>query len=466
MARVLNQRVTWRLAAPLLIDGALVLSSVAISTSLLVGPPMRTQLDDPVFLFKLALVAAICQLCLYYADLYEAHAGGNSRELIVRLMRSFGVTALVLSVVYAVVPVLVVGRGVFALAVGLLLGLVPVWRSGFDWIVDRLAPSERILIVGTKPAAVSLARELATRRRELGVEVVGFVEVEPAARVRAFIPAPGIVGLVSDIPEIVSQCRVDRVVVSLEDARGKLSMTDLLDMKLHGVKFDHLASVYEEYTGRIAVENLRPSWLIFSDGFRKRRVVTITKRAVDVLAAALGMVVGGPLMLVVAAAIKLTSAGPVLYHQTRTGEGGKAFTVHKFRTMRTDAESRTGPVWASARDSRVTSLGGILRRTRLDELPQLWNILCGEMSLVGPRPERPEFVRELTEQIPFYGQRHVVKPGLTGWAQVNYTYGASVEDAMEKLQYDLFYIKNMSGILDLVIIFATIKTVLRQRGSR
>jgi sugar transferase (PEP-CTERM system associated) len=259
---------------------------------------------------------------------------------------------------------------------------------------------------------------------------------------------------------------VDRVVVSLVDARGKLPMDRLLDMKLAGVSFDHLASVYEEYTGKIAVENLRPSWLIFSAGFRKSRAVELFKRTLDVGAAAVGLVLLLPVMALVAALVRLTSRGPVFYHQARVGLRGRVFTVHKFRSMQQDAEAGTGPVWAAKQgDSRVTPVGRWLRRTRLDELPQLWNILKGEMSLVGPRPERPEFVSELTAGIPYYGQRHVVRPGLTGWAQVRYTYGASTEDALQKLQYDLYYIKNLSVALDLYIILETIKTVVLRRGA-
>jgi exopolysaccharide biosynthesis polyprenyl glycosylphosphotransferase len=243
-------------------------------------------------------------------------------------------------------------------------------------------------------------------------------------------------------------------------------MDQLLEMKLDGVAFDHLASVYEEYTGKIAVENLRPSWLIFSEGFRRGRGLAVLKRLIDIVTASIGLVIGAPIMLLLAVAVKLTSPGPALYHQRRVGLQGREFTVHKFRTMRQDAEALTGPVWASKEgDSRVTPIGRWLRRARLDELPQLWNVLKGEMSFVGPRPERPEFVSDLTHQIPFYRQRHVVRPGLTGWAQVRYTYGASTEDALQKLQYDLYYIKNLSLSLDFLIVVDTIKTVILRRGA-
>jgi sugar transferase (PEP-CTERM system associated) len=358
----------------------------------------------------------------------------------------------------------VVGRGVFMVSATLVILFVSGWRMVFEWVSRRVAPRERLLLVGTGPAAVSLARELFQRRTELGVEIVGFVDPDPT-RVGAPVINPGVIGTVEDIPSIVRARGVARVVVSLADARGKLPMDKLLEMKLDGVTFDHLASVYEELTGKIAVENLRPSWLIFSAGFRKSRLVQSGKRLIDLLAATVGLALAAPIMAMVAAAVKLTSAGPAVYRQERVGQHGRVFTVLKFRSMRQDAEAGTGAVWAVKNDNRVTPIGRFLRKSRLDELPQLLNVLRGDMSLVGPRPERPEFVKKLTEQIPFYGQRHIVRPGLTGWAQVRYTYGSSVEDALEKLQYDLFYIKNLSIPFDLFIIFSTIKTVILRRGA-
>jgi sugar transferase (PEP-CTERM system associated) len=246
-------------------------------------------------------------------------------------------------------------------------------------------------------------------------------------------------------------------------------MDRLLDVRLRsGVLFDHLASVYEEYTGKIALENLRPSWLVFSTGFRKTRLLMATKRAFDIAASVIGLILAAPLMLVSAVLLKLESPrDPILYHQERVGLNGQTFTIHKFRTMRSDAEARTGPVWSAGdKDPRITAVGRFMRKTRLDEIPQLWNVLRGDMSLIGPRPERPAFVEQLTSQIPFYGQRHVVKPGVTGWAQVRYTYGASVEDAVQKMQYDLYYVKHMSFGFDLLIALETIKTVVLRRGAR
>jgi sugar transferase (PEP-CTERM system associated) len=343
---------------------------------------------------------------------------------------------------------------------------VVAWRLLFAWVSSRAAPRERLLLVGTSTAAVELARELYERRQELGVEIVGFVDPDPA-RVGAAVINPGVVGAIDDITSLVSSMSVDRVVVSLSDARGKLPMDRLLDMRLRaGVTFDHLTDVYEQYTGKIAVENLRPSWLIFSTGFRKTRSLLAVKRAMDIVGSLVGLLLALPIMAVVALAVRLSSSGPILYEQKRVGLNGRVFRIHKFRSMRADAEATTGAVWSTANDTRVTSVGRFIRLTRLDELPQLWNVLRGDMSLVGPRPERPEFVSQLTDEIPFYGQRHVVKPGLTGWAQIRYTYGASVEDTIEKLQYDLYYIKNMSVALDAVIAIETLKIIILRRGAR
>jgi sugar transferase (PEP-CTERM system associated) len=353
---------------------------------------------------------------------------------------------------------------VFVVAAFLVITAVVGWRLAFEWTSRRVAPRERLLLVGTGDGAVRLAREL-YERSDLGIKIVGFIDPDPA-KLGAPVINPGVIGTIEDIPAIVRARSVDSVVVSLSDARGMLPMDKLLEMKLDGVRFDHLASVYEKYTGKIAIENLRPSWLIFSEGFNKSTLQYVTKRTIDLLLGMTGIIVAAPVMLLVALAVKLTSKGPALYHQQRVGQHGRVFTVHKFRSMRSDAEKDTGAVWARENDDRITPIGHFLRRARLDELPQMWNVLCGHMSVVGPRPERPEFVSTLTKQIRFYGQRHSVRPGLTGWAQVSYTYGASVEDAMQKLQYDLFYIKNMSIALDLFIIAKTVKTVLMRKGAQ
>ena len=456
----------WRPIVLVAGESVLLVAAVAISSFLRLGDLAWLTFAGIDGIAKVLMVVGVCQLCLYYSDLYESRNLTDPRDLLIRLCQAIGSAALILAAVYFWWPDWIIGRGVFLISVVFMISLAVFWRALFAWLTQRVAPRERLLLVGTNSAAIALARELFDRRQQLGVEIVGFIDPDPSM-IGAPIINPGVVGAIEDIPLLVSRLNVDRVVVSLADARGRLPMDKLLDIRLGtGVTFDHLATVYEEYTGKIAVENLRPSWLIFSEGFRKTRLLLTEKRILDLIAAAVGLLVFSPVMLIVAAAVRCSSRGDIFYHQERVGRHGHVFIVHKFRTMRADAEQATGPVWSQANDQRVTPIGNFLRRARLDELPQLWNVLLGEMSLVGPRPERPEFVKQLTDSIPFYGQRHVVKPGVTGWAQVRYTYGASVEDAIEKLQYDLFYIKNLSIALDLIIIFETIKTVIMRRGSR
>jgi sugar transferase (PEP-CTERM system associated) len=465
MIRLVLRRLTSRSMALVVFETALILCAVGLAAYIRLGDEAWLIMTNEGGVPKALLIAGVCQLCLYYVEMYDLRVVSDRRELFVRIIQALGAASFILAALYYWFPPLIIGRGVFTFAAFFVMIGVIGWRVVFEFLSRRARPRERLLLVGTSPAAISLAKELFERRHELGVEIVGFIDPDPA-RIGAPILNPGVVGTIEDIPSIVRARGVDRVVVSLADARGKLPMDKLLEMKLDGVTFDHLASVYEDYTGKIAVENLRPSWLIFSDGFKKSRVLSASKRGSDILIALIGLVLATPIGLLVAAAIKITSRGPVFYHQARVGQQGRVFTVHKFRSMRQDAEAATGPVWASkSGDPRVIPIGRMLRRSRLDELPQLWNVLLGDMSFVGPRPERPEFVAELTKQIPFYGQRHIVRPGLTGWAQVRYTYGASTEDALQKLQYDLFYIKNLSIALDLFIMGETIKTVVLQRGA-
>ena len=456
----------WRSLVLILGETALLVSAVTAGAYVRLGEFAWPILAGFHGGFRVALIVVVCQVCLHYSDLYNLRTIVDTRDLLVRLFQALGAASLILALAYFWFPDWIIGRGVFLIAASFVITLVVAWRVAFAWLTKRASPRERLLLVGTSQAAVELARELHERRQELGVEIVGFVDPDPE-RVGQPLLNPGIVGTIEDIPDFVRRSHADRIVVSLADARGKLPMERLLDIRLRtGVRFHHLAEVYEEYTGKIALENLRPSWLIFASGFRKNWLLLAVKRVMDVTCAVMGLVVTAPPMAIVAVLVKFTSRGPALYHQERVGLDWKVFTVHKFRTMRVDAESASGPVWAKQNDDRITPIGRALRRTRLDELPQLWNVVAGDMSLVGPRPERPTFVEQLTGTIPFYGQRHVVKPGVTGWAQIRYTYGASVEDAVEKLQYDLYYIKNMSIALDLVILIETIKTVILRRGAQ
>jgi sugar transferase (PEP-CTERM system associated) len=468
MYGVLTGSFSPRRIALVLVEHAVIVLAVVLAAVIRLGFP--DSIDGYAhWVLRAVIVAGVLQICLHYGDLYDMRTLSDHRDLLIGLLRSLGAASVILAILYYWVPNLVLGRGVFALATVFIIALVAGWRIAFEWLSLRGQPTERLLIVGTGVAAVSLARELFERRSELGVELVGFVDSD-AAKVGtasgAVAHANDIIGTVKDIPAIVRGKRVDRVVVSLADARGKLNMDELLAMKLNdGVRFDHLASVYEQYTGKIAVENLRPSWMIFSDGFNKSDRMEAIKRLSDVVFATVGLTLASPLMLLVWLALRFGSPGPAIYSQVRVGKDGVPFTIHKFRSMRVDAEAASGAVWAKENDPRVTRLGRFLRRTRLDELPQLWNVLRGDMSFVGPRPERPEFIAELSRKIPYYGQRHVVRPGLTGWAQVRHRYGASVDDSQEKLQYDLFYIKHLSFAFDLYIVLETVKTVLVRGGS-
>jgi sugar transferase (PEP-CTERM system associated) len=344
----------------------------------------------------------------------------------------------------------------------MLLIAVPVWRLAFEGLTRDPHLEERVLIIGTGTLASTIARQIRAQH-DFVYRIVGFLE-EPSGTEGGVAGLP-VLGTPSDLPRLVAEHDVDRIVVSLGDRRGHLPIQELLQAKLAGVRVEDAATTYERITGKILTDGLNPSWLIFSDGFCASRATRIVKRILDLVFAGIGLIIAAPLMLLTAVAIRLESRGPIFYCQERVGEGGGTFTLCKFRSMRADAEAGT-PVWAKDKDDRVTRVGRFLRLARLDEMPQLWNVLRGDMSFVGPRPERPYFVQQLAAAIPFYTERHAVKPGVTGWAQVKYRYGASIEDAMEKLRYDLYYIKHLSIIFDLTIVIDTVKVILSGKGAK
>ncbi len=408
-------------------------------------------------------MAVVFQLFLHFRDVYDFRKSLSFAQFLVRLAQAITLASGLLAFVYYLFPDLMVGRGVFLISVVLISVFLTVWHTLLRVWVGVRAPRTNILVLGTG----RLARELVTeilRHPELGIAVSGFVDDNPAL-VGISVVNPKVIGLFKEIPQIVAQTKVDRIVVELQDRRGRLPIEELLTLKTQGVAIEDATSLYERITGKIAIENLKPSWMIFNAGFEVSRNVLLQKRIVSLLISSILLVMLSPLILLVMMLIKLDSHGPVFHRQKRVGQDGQTFTLWKFRSMFEDAEKVTGPVWASKDDPRVTRVGRILRRVRVDELPQLINVLRGDMSLVGPRPERPHFVKELSAMIPFYHLRHAIKPGITGWAQINYGYGNSVRDSVEKLQYDLFYIKHMSALLDFVIACETVKTVLFRRGS-
>jgi sugar transferase (PEP-CTERM system associated) len=435
----------------------LIFGSVALAALLQKTPDLRGNL------WKIALVTLICQLCLYYNDFYDLTVVHSNRELVVRLLQAAGAASIMLAALYFLVPSMMIGNGIFVSALFVFLVAILGWRLAFNHVTGSLRLEERVLFVGTGDTARKVARQILDQH-DFAYRIIGFIDDDPA-RVGERIVNPAVVGTPADIDRLVAQHHVDRIVVGLSDRRGKLPLEELLRAKMAGVRVEDATTTYERVTGKILIDDLRPSWLIFSDGFRVSRVTRLIKRTIDLTLSLVMAIVALPLMILTALMVWLDDGTPVLYQQERVGENGGTFVLSKFRSMRKDAERGGRPIWAKDGDDRVTRVGRFIRKTRLDELPQLWNVVRGDMSFVGPRPERPFFVEQLSHAIPFYQQRHAVKPGLTGWAQVKYRYGSSLEDAMEKLRYDLYYIKHLSVFFDLTIVFDTVKVVLFRKGA-
>ena len=413
---------------------------------------------------KAGTVAVVTVASLVAMGLYHFHQRFYFREAVARVLVGIMAGFFVLAVVYYALPFLAVSRDVATVAAGYSLVLLMVVRLYFVRNVDENAFRRRTLIYGAGERAGSIS-DLRRRADRRGFVVVGKVA------------APGDTSMSSSdalkangdsILDLAVDRTADEIVVAMDDRRGNLPIRELLDARLRGIDVIDLLEFMERETGKIRIDLVNPGWLIFQPGFRKSRFRLFTKRAVDVLASSALLFISWPIMLCVVIAIKIEDGfrAPVLYRQTRVGRGNGNFDVLKFRSMRTDAESDGKAVWALENDTRITKVGDFLRRVRLDELPQVFNVLAGEMSLVGPRPERPEFVEGLRENVPYYAERHTVKPGVTGWAQVRYSYGASEEDATEKLQYDLYYVKNQSLLLDILIILQTVEVVLWGKGAR
>jgi sugar transferase (PEP-CTERM system associated) len=414
--------------------------------------------------YKAALAAAFCLSAFYLYDLYDFVIMHDRRELVLRMIQALGLAWVALALCFYLFPHLMIGRGVSLIALPLALFVMVAWRLLIHWFLGHPQFGERILIVGSGPLAVELARE-ALERPDAGFRIIGFADNNPELVGKSLIN-PRVVGLSSEMEKIVQRENIDRIVVAMGERRGQFPTEQLLQLSLSGhVSIEEGASFYERLTGRVHLDMMRPSWLIFSGRGRQARLNAMTRVALHRTIALFGAILSLPVAILTAILIKLDSRGPVLYKQERVGRNGRTFMVMKFRSMRTDAE-KDGPVWARSADDRVTRVGRIIRKIRVDEIPQFWNILKGEMNFVGPRPERPHFVAQLAEEIPYYEQRHLIAPGLTGWAQIKYPYGSSIEDARQKLQYDLYYIKNQSLALDAAILFETIKTILFGRGAR
>jgi sugar transferase (PEP-CTERM system associated) len=458
-----NSRANTRTSLLLLAEAAVVFGAIIGAVYLRLGAEdAHVELMLRQGFLKAGLATVFCLSAFYLFDLYDFIVMHDRRELVLRLIQALGLAWVALALAFYAFPQLMLGRGISVIALPLALSLMVSWRISIHWLLGHPDFGEKILIVGSGNLAVEVARELLTRP-DAGYRIAGFVGTDPELLGKSLIN-PRVIGLTSELDEVVRREGIDRIIVAMGERRGQLPTAELLQLSLTGtVNIEEGASFYERVTGRVSLNMVRPSWLIFSSRGRQARISGIARNTVHRLVALIGALCSLPIAIVTAGLIKLDSRGPVLYKQERVGKNGGSFTVMKFRSMRTDAE-KAGPVWASLDDDRTTRVGKIIRKLRIDEIPQFWNIIRGDMDFVGPRPERPHFVAQLAEEIPYYEQRHLIAPGLTGWAQIKYPYGASIEDARQKLQYDLYYIKNQSLMLDAIVLFETVKIILFGRG--
>ena len=418
------------------------------------------------FLLHGLAMALVIVIAFYYSDLYAIDQTLSVQELMHRFVAGLGAACIVIGVISYPIPNF--GKSIYVsemLMMGIALGI---WRFGFMRVIKQAAIRANVLIIGIRSIGKLIAEELYLKRK-LGMEVIGFVGTEAGLvtlsygnpkKVELPILAP------PSLATLVASRRVDRILLSGTDDCSQSYFRELVTVRAMGVPIEDCHSFYERLVSKIAITDLPPEWIALSEGFRRDRIVLAAKRVIDVIVAFLGLLLGTPLALMTALAIKLESPGPIFYRQERVGQNEKHFTLLKFRSMTEDAEAKVGPVWATENDPRVTRVGAIIRKLRIDEIPQMINVLKGEMSFVGPRPERPFFVERLKQNIPYYDLRHSVKPGITGWAQISYRYGDSEQDAVEKLQYDLYYIKHMSPVFDLQIIFESFKVILFGSGAR
>jgi len=417
-----------------------------------------------IFLYgiRALIVTATFQLSLYFFDLYDLGEILSPPDVAARILQAFGVGCIVLAFFYYFFPFCVIPTRVFWPGFAAVCISVLLWRYLYNHILNKKMFAQTIIILGTGKMALNIAEEI-KGRRDTGFEIVHFVgKKDPSFPLPQDIPVSA---HVEQLPQLCQEHNIERVVVAIDDRRGKTPIQELMNCKFMGFPVEYGINFYERLTGKILVENVNPDWIIFSSGFKKGRLRTLSKQLIDIFLALFGLLATLPITIASAIIIRLESPGPMFYFQERVGLHGKSFKLIKFRSMQSDAE-KNGPVWAMKNDTRVTRFGRFIRKTRIDELPQMLNVLKGDMSFVGPRPERPVFVEQLTQKIPYYSIRHNVMPGISGWAQICYPYGASEEDALRKLEYDLYYIKYMSLQMDLWVIFQTIKTVLFQKGSR
>jgi sugar transferase (PEP-CTERM system associated) len=467
MVRILNQYVSPKGIVQVLLEGALITLSLLCAVRLRFWDSVsgfEAYVVWPDFGWQAGVFVLTLQVCFYYCDLYRPSAIRGQNEQWIAIGQSLGSGCLLLGIVYFLFPWLLLGRGIFFITVMLVPFFLGISRAALDRIWQAAAPRENILVIGSGDLAMSVASEL-FRRTDLSFQLVGFVGGSGVpGEGRQLLGVP-VLNQGENLKAFVDAHHVTRVIVALEDRRSALPIRELVRLRVEGIRVEDVNSTMSSLSGRVWLETVKPSWFVFTDGFRRSTTTQILKRAIDLAAGMAGLFASAPIMILVAIAVRLDSPGPVIFRQRRVGLRGKCFELLKFRSMRVDAEASGRAQWATDNDPRATRLGHYLRKYRLDELPQFVNVIRGEMSLVGPRPERPEFVDELRAHISYYDERHSVRPGLTGWAQVQYRYGSSVEDAIRKLEYDLFYLKNMSILFDCAILIDTVRIVAGGNGS-
>jgi sugar transferase (PEP-CTERM system associated) len=411
---------------------------------------------------RLSIVVAMIMFGLYCNDLYENFHIDSQIQLVQQVCLAVGIAFLTQALMAYLVAGWITPRYTMILGSVLVLIVIPPWRILYAGLVFKALGAENVLLLGTSPTLREIAGGL-QQKPTMGLKIIGYLDDGAGGD----DPFPGIprLGTIGDLKKIVDH-KPDRIVVGVTERRNRLPIQDLLGLRFSGIRIEDATQLYEAAFSRVCTREFRPSQLIFSDELGPRSGSGTLQAIYCFVFAVVLLIVTSPLLLIVAIAVRLSSPGAILLRQQRVGRGNEVFTVYKFRSMYANAEAHTGAVWATRNDPRITPVGRFIRRARLDELPQLFNVLKGEMAIAGPRPERPEFVKTLSEQIPYYPQRHCVKPGITGWAQINYKYGDTIEDTITKLEYDLYYIKNMSVSLDAYIFFHTLKTMLLSRGAQ
>lgn len=414
------------------------------------------------FLPRSVLFAGVLVTMMYSVGLYQGEAFSKISGVVIRLTVAFALGLVILLLAFYILPGLTIWRSVMLPGMAVGFTSIIIVRSFAPRVMDMSVFKRRILVIGTGERAAVIDR-IGRETRSFGFVAVGYLEMPGETRV---ISDEKIVAQPNSLTDFVAEHGVSEIVVAVQDRRGSLPLRALIDCRLSGISVIEYQSFFERETGRVDLDAVNSNWFLYSDGFPNSRVHHVLKRAFDIFISLAVLILFLPLMILAAIAVRLESPGPVFYRQQRVGFNGAPFELMKFRSMTVDAEKDGVPKWASAKDSRITTVGAFLRRTRIDEIPQIFAVFRGDMSFVGPRPERPYFVDQLRQKVPFYAERHGVKPGITGWAQLNYQYGASVEDARMKLQYDLYYIKYYSVILDTMILLQTLRVVLWPEGVR